>query len=170
MLELKVYDRGTDVVLKFEHSLLSVSKWESIHKTPFLSSAGKTAHEMLDYYQCMLMSPEGSEDLIFRLSPEQMEALTEYMNSNPTASTPPTPEPTASRHTGEVITSEFIYYQMVALRIPFEAEKWHLSRLMMLIAITSDRQKPPSKKSKPALLSTWEKINQKNREYFNSKG
>lgn len=170
MLELQVYDRGEEVVLEFEHSLLSLSKWEAIFKRPFLTSGPKSGPDMIDYYRCMLTSPKHDPDLVYRLSPEQLEKLERYINDPMTAAIAPPIDPDVPRHSGEIVTSDVIYYQMVALRIPFEAERWHLNRLQMLIAITAHRQKPPKKENRGALMSTWDKINKKNREYFNSEG
>lgn len=170
MLELTVFDRGKEVVLSFEHSLLSLSKWEARSHKPFLTSGPKSGPDLIDYYRDMLTSPEYDPDLVYRLFPEQLEQLGKYLSNPMTASVAPPPEPGTPRHTGEVLTSEVIYYQMVALRIPFEAQTWHINRLMMLIAIVSSRQTPPKKKSRGALLSTWDKINRQNREYFKSEG
>lgn len=169
MLELKVYDRGNEVVLTFEHSLLSLSKWEAKTKKAFLSSREKDSEEMLDYYKTMLTSPEHDPDLVYRLSPDQMDRLAHYISDPMSADRLPD-NPDAGRRTGEVSTSDHIYMQMVLLRIPFEAQTWHLNRLMMLIAKTADAQKPPEKKKQGHLLNTWQTINEKNREFFKSKG
>lgn len=168
MLELKV-NRGSEVVvLRFEHSLLSVSKWESKHRKPFLSLGQKPADEMIDYYQCMLVSPEDEPEIVYRLAPSQMDEIVRYINNPMTASTAPS-DPDQKK-SSEVITSEIIYYQMTALKINWEAQSWHLNRLMMLIAITSYRQQPPKKESKAGAMARWQEMNRRNRERLNSKG
>lgn len=59
----------------------------------------------------------------------------------------------------EFITSEFIYYWMVANEIPFDCEKWHLNRLLTLIRICSVKNQPPKKMSKSDILSINAKLN-----------
>lgn len=168
MLELEVFDRGDKVVLQFEHSLLSLSKWEAKTGTPFLTRGPKSPQDLIDYYRDMLTSPEHDPDLVYRLSPVQLEQLGNYLSSTQSADSPPEAE--GSRHSGEVMTSDVIYTRMVLLKIPFAAESWHLNRLMILIAKVADAQTPPKKQSKNVLLSSWDKINRKNREYFKSEG
>lgn len=168
MLELKVYDMGKEVVLSFEHSLLSLSKWEAKNKKPFLTRGQLPSSDLLDYFQDMLLSPE-DVTMVYRLSPSQMEELTRYINDPMSASVAPS-DPDVKKNSNDVMTSEVIYYQMVALKIPFVAETWHINRLMMLIAITAHRQQPAKKESKASALTRWQEINKKNRERFNSKG
>lgn len=169
MLELKVYDHGDEIVLTFEHSLLSLSKWEAKTKKPFLTQAPKPAAEMIDYYRDMLTSPEQDPDLVYRLSPPQLHELELYISDSMSAQPLPPPDPDAKK-TREIMTSDIIYTQMVMLRIPFEAQTWHLNRLMSVIAHTAHRQQPPKKESKASALSRWQEINRKNRERFNSNG
>jgi len=168
VLELVARD-GTR--LQFEHSLLALSKWEAKTRKAFLGRDQKTHDQMLDYYQMMLTSPEHDPNVVLGLKPEQMDQLTEYINSTPYATMPPSPDPDAPRHTGEVLTSDIIYMQMTLLRIPWQpAETWHLNRLLLQIALVSDRQKPPKKESKAGLLQKWSDINEKNKAFFRSDG
>lgn len=167
MLELKVRDGNSDVVLRFEHSLRSLSKWESIHKKPFQATPTKTAMEMIDYYQCMLLD-EVDKNLVLRLSPEQLEDLTNYINTPQTASS--VPKDPHSRGPREVVTSELIYYWMVGLKINWEAQDWHLSRLMMLIEITNYKQQPEKKRSVTERLADWNAVKQRNKERFGIEG
>ena len=68
------------------------------------------------------------------------------------------------------ITSELIYYWMTAYHIPFECQKWHLNRLLMLIRICNAENKPPKKRSKRDLYRHHAEVNAANRKKFNSKG
>jgi hypothetical protein len=165
VLELKVRDGEREVVLQFEHSLHSLSKWEAEHKKPFLSTTTKTATEMINYFQDMLLS--GDPDLIIRLSPQQLDDLANYINETQTASSVPPDD--SKKGTPEIVTTELIYYWMVALKINWEAQHWHLSRLMMLINITNYKQQPEKKRSTRELLSDWKAIQAKNRERFGIK-
>lgn len=167
MLEFKVHDGENEVVLQFEHSLLSLSKWESKTKKAFLGTPTKTSAEMLDYYQAMLLSDHG-EELVYRLSPGQLDEISEYINDTRTASSvPPDPE---NRRTGEIVTSELIYYWMVALKIPFVTETWHLNRLMMLIQITSYKNQPEKKRSQAEMAAKWREANERNKQLLGTEG
>lgn len=169
MLEFTVYDRGNAVVLTFEHSLLSVSKWEAKYKIPFLTKSEKTQEQMLDYYRFMITSPELDPDLVYRLKPEETDQLLAHINDPMSAAiAPPPPD---GKKSSEVQTSDSIYMQLVLLRIPFQpTETWHINRVMMLIAKTAHAQQPPKKEKPGTLLSRWQDINKANRERFNSKG
>lgn len=168
MLELKVFDGNREVVLQFEHSLLALSKWESRHKKPFLVEEGQTYEDTIDYYGDMLLNGE-DPTLIFRLRPDQFDEIKEYIDSNLSASTVPEqrPEPGAPK---EIITSELIYYWMVSLRIPFEAETWNLSRLMMLIQIASYKAQPPKERSQAELYAKFREANEARKKKYNTNG
>lgn len=169
MLELKVYDGETSVVLQFEHSLLALSKWEAKTKKAFLASREKTPTEMLDYFRCMLTSPEHDPNVIYRLSPQQLDELANYINDEQTA-TPMVPDETKKK-SGQITTSEVIYGWLVALKINFHpTETWHLNRLMMLIQVVQANNEPPKKVNKAKALTDWAKMNAANRERFKSKG
>ena len=56
--------------LKLEHSLVSISKWESKWKKPFLTMEEKTPAEFIDYIRCMTINqdvPEEAYALLERL-------------------------------------------------------------------------------------------------------
>lgn len=168
MLELKVLTEDKIVTCRFEHSLLSLSKWEAIHKKPFLNERAKTPSEMISYYECMLVAP-ANRDLVVMLTPEQMDEMGKYINDSRTASSVPDLD-TPQRGPRETVTSELIYYWMVGLQIPFEAEKWHISRLLMLIRITNFKQQPAEKQDKQKLWARYREMNERNKEKYNTSG
>jgi hypothetical protein len=171
VLELTVGSIGAKTVLQFEHSLLSLSKWEEKFNKAFLGRDQKTNEEMLDYYRMMLLSPEDSGDLVYTLSPTDYDTITKYINSTPGPTSPPPPDPDAPRHTGELVTADIIYMRMTLLRIPWQpAETWHVNRLMLQIALVADAQKPPKKESKTGLLQKWSDMNERNKAFFKSNG
>lgn len=166
MLELKVHHYDREIVLKFEHSLRSVSKWEAKFKKPFMTKE-RNALEMIDYYCEMFLNEDEDPKLVYALAPEQLEALAKYINETPTASSVPKE---AGRPSGEQVTSELIYYWMTEMKIPWEAQDWHLGRLMMLIQITNYKRQPAKKQRIGDLRSKWQAMNEANRKKFNSDG
>lgn len=167
MLELKVLDEDREVILRFEHSLLSVSKWESRRKIAFLTNRQKTNEELIEYFQDMLLG-ETSPNLVFSLSPDQQTDLVTYMNTPQTASS--VPDDGKKKFNSETITSELIYFWMVALKINWEAETWHLSRLMMLVQIVNHKQQPVKKRNPREVLSDWSQQNEERKKRFGISG
>jgi hypothetical protein len=170
VLELKVHDGETDVVLQFEHSLLALSKWEAKNKIAFLASREKTPSQMLDYFKAMLMTPEQDPNVIYRLSPEQLDDLANYINDSQTA-TKIRPDDDAKKSIHQITTSEVMYGWLVGLKIPFHpTETWHLNRLTMLVQVVQANNEPPKKVSKAKALSDWARMNAENKKRFNSNG
>jgi hypothetical protein len=168
VLELRVLNGDQEVVLKFEHSLLSLSKWESRTKRPFYTRDQKTPTELLEYFRDMLVSPEDDPDLVYLLDPKQMDELGTYINAQLTASSVPREDP---KYNGEQTTSELIYYWLSQLKIPFHpTETWHLSRTLMLVQIASFKQQPPKKRPVTDTLAKWAKMNDERRQRFNTSG
>ena len=171
MLELTVGTIGEKTVLQFEHSLLSLSKWEAKYMKAFLGRVLKSHDEMLDYYRMMLLSPEANADLVYTLSPTQFDEIGNYINTMPTPTKSPSPDKDTPRFTGEIVTADVIYMRMTLLRIPWQpAETWHVNRLMLQIALVADAQKPPKKQSTAETLQTWTNINEQNKKFFGSEG
>jgi hypothetical protein len=169
MLELVVSTPEQVVVLEFEHSLLSLSKWESKHRKPFQSRLEKTHDEMLDYYQDMLLSSEEYKNLVYGLSPDQLEELLAYVNDTPTASSPSIDS--SSRSSNEIITSELIYAWMTLLKIPWQpAETWHLGRLMILIQFINKIQTPAKQRPEKEIWTDWNAINEKRKAMLKTNG
>lgn len=136
---------GDSQVIQLEHSLLSISKWESRWHKAFLGKKEKTAEEILDYIRCMTVTKHVDPTAYDRLTTENIDAINQYISESMTATYIPE-EP----HTGtssETVTAELIYYWMVTFHIPFECQKWHLNRLMALIKVCSIKNSPPKKRS-----------------------
>lgn len=138
-----IYVKPQKIVM--EHSLLSVSKWESRWKKPFLSKEQKANNEMLDYIRCMTITPKVDYLTYANLTREQIKAINDYINDTATATTISGLHRN-SVNSGRAITSELIYYWMTALNIPFECEKWHLNRLLTLIRIANIENNPKKQK------------------------
>lgn len=170
MLTLKV-QRGEEIVeLKFEHSLLSLSKWEARTKKAFLTDRQKTPGELMDYFADMLtcLSPDADPADLFLLKPDQMEKLVEYMNDSQTASS--VPQDGKAKHNPETWTNELIYYYLSQMKIPFHpTETWHVNRIMMLIQIAGYKSQPPKKRSATEVMSDWYAANKRNKEILGIK-
>ena len=131
--------------IQLEHSLVSISKWESKWAKPFLSKNGKTTEETLDYIKCMTITQNVSNDTYMYLTPKNIEEINKYIDSDMTATTFSNDDKTVNR---DIITAEIIYYWMISFTIPFECQKWHLNRLLTLINVCNIKNKPPKKMNK----------------------
>lgn len=155
-------------VLSLEHSLVSLSKWESKWNKPFLTKDEKTHEETLDYIKCMTLTKNVDPTVYSCLTSENIKQVNAYIEAPMTATTF-SQEP-AGKGNSEQITSELIYYWMVALQIPFECQKWHLNRLLTLVRVCNIKNQPPKKMSKSAILSQNAALNAKRKQMHNSKG
>ena len=153
--------------LQLEHSLVSLSKWESKWHKPFISSE-KTDEEMTDYIRCMTITQNVDPKIYNYIDPDNIVRVRKYIENPMTATT--VTEDKSSKGGREVVTSELIYYWMIALNIPFECQKWHLNRLMTLIRVCNVKNTPPKKRSKRDLASRYAELNAARRKKLNTKG
>lgn len=173
--ETELFDERTEqfviikpIQLRLEHSLVSVSKWESKWKKPFLQNKEpKTLAESRHYVQCMTLNQNVDPNVYYALTAEHFKRINEYIEAQLTATWFSNSHGSPSR---DVITSEIIYYQMVAYGIPFECQKWHLSRLLTLIRICNIKNNPGKKMSKTDILSQNQKLNAARRRAMHSRG
>ena len=156
------------VSLQLEHSLVSISKWESKWHKPFLSKEPKTVEETIDYIKCMTLTQNVKSEVYDHLSKENIEEINAYIDDPKTAT--PFSKDRKSARSREIITSELIYYWMIALNIPFECQKWHLNRLLTLIRVCEVKNTPGKKMSQREVLNQYAAINAANRKRFNTKG
>lgn len=161
-----VYTKGQ--TLQLEHSLVSLSKWESKWNKPFLSKEGKTDEETLDYIKCMTVNPSVDPDIYSCLTSEHINQINKYIEAPMTATT--FTETKYSKANREIVTSELIYYWMIALNIPFECQKWHLNRLLTLIRVCNIKNAPPKKMSKRQTVSQYAQLNAARRKQLNTRG
>lgn len=159
--------------LQLEHSLVSVSKWEAKWNKPFISRSpneSKTTEQTLDYIRCMTLTQNVAPEVYVNIEyhPEIIEKIREYIDSPMTATT--FADDKSRGRSREVITSEIIYYWMIALNIPFECQKWHLNRLLTLIKVCSIKNGPQKKMRKGDILSQNRALNAARRAKLHSKG
>lgn len=132
--------------LRLEHSLVSLSKWESKWCKPFLSKSDKTLEETIDYIKCMTLTQNVDPIVYSCLTQDNITKINEYIQAPMTATT--FMEDKNGRPSRETVTSELVYYWMIALQIPVEFQKWHLNRLLTLIRVCNVKNQPPKKMTK----------------------
>ncbi len=166
--ETQEFTTEGDFVLELEHSLVALSKWESIYEKPFLASEEKSTEEVLGYIEAMVMTLNVPAEVFSRLSQKNLDEINRYVDSKRSATwfaeTPNTPK---SR---EVITSELIYYWMIALTVPIECENWHLNRLFSLLKICNIKNGKPKKMSRSELAQRNSALNAKRKAQLGTKG
>lgn len=154
--------------LFLEHSLISLSRWESNWEKPFLKrNDKKTLVETIDYVRCMTVNNNVDPNVYRVLTADNINAINAYVNAKKTATIVYEDK---HRSTGETVTSELIYYWMVSLGIPFECQKWHLNRLLTLIRVCNVKNSPGKKMGRNALLNRYASLNKKRREAMHSNG
>ena len=180
--EVELFDERTSQFLSLpeeriniEHSLASLSKWESKWQKPFLSKEDrhkKTPEENLDYMYCMCLTPPADQKLFDRLTVEQATAIGEYIASSQTATW--FAEVTKKTST-TIVTAEVMYSWLVGLNIPMAAETWHLNKFITLVRVineqnTSAMSDKKSTRSRKEMVSERQALNRQRRSKYNSKG
>ena len=172
--EMEFYDEDNnefimfnEQVLQLEHSLVSISKWESKWHVPFLDGKDKTLEQIIDYVRCMTITQNVKPEVYNRLTEDNLKAINDYIENPMTATTFSDINQRPSR---EIITSEIIYYWMVSFNIPFECQKWHLNKLLTLIKVCNIKNSPPKKMSRQEILSRNRALNEARKKNLNTKG
>lgn len=154
--------------LQLEHSLVSISKWESKWCKSFISKKEKTYEEQLDYIKCMTLTQNVKPEVYDRLTKQHFDEIFGYINAPMTATY--ISEQGDGRPNREIVTSELIYCWMISLNIPFECQKWHLNRLLTLIKVCNIKNQPPKKISKAEASRNYAAMNAARRKRLNTTG
>lgn len=157
------------VCLVLEHSLLSLSKWESEFEKPFLSADQKTPEETNAYIKAMILTPDYPEDIILKLTKKNQTEINDYIGSNYSATTFGKAQ-AVKRGRPEVITSELIYYWMVSYNVPFECEEWHLNRLFNLLQVCNIKNSKQKKMPKREAAAMQRDLNAKRKAELGTSG
>ncbi len=166
--ENNTFETTNDTRIDFEHSLVSVSKWEAIYEKPFLSPGAKSSEEIFEYLKAMVLTPNVDPDVLYSCSQKNLDKIQEYIDSSQSATTfGSMPE---RRGQGEVITSELIYYWIVSFNIPFECQHWHLNRLFSLIRICNIKNSKPKKLSRMEMAQRNRELNAKRKAELGTSG
>lgn len=155
--------------LQLEHSLVSLSKWESKYHKAFLTNETKSTEEALDYIRFMTITQNVSSDTYLYLTEENLEDINAYIE-NPMTATKIVRSSSERRGSRETITSELIYYWMISLNIPIECQKWHLNRLLSLIEVCSIKNAPPKKRSAAQIMRDNKRLNDERKKRLNTSG
>lgn len=158
----------TEQVLQLEHSLISLSKWESKWHKVFLSKEEKTMEETIDYIRCMTLNKPSDPNCYLHLTNENLNRVNAYISDPMTATH--FLDTTPNKPSREKVTSELIYYWMIAFNIPVSFEKWHLNRLLTLIRVCEVKNTPPKKMSKGEIMRRNAALNAERRKRLNTKG
>lgn len=153
MLEIDVvvseaYDESTEKFVQtqqrveLEHSLVSMSKWESVFEKPFLGREEKNNDETIAYIEMMIQGPQPSPEVLLELVKNHHGEILAYIDRKMSATNIAQTQKGGGR---ETVTSEQIYSWMVSMSIPFETQHWHLNRLIMLIRVISLQNAPKKK-------------------------
>ncbi len=168
--ETQAFTKQGGIKLQLEHSLVSLSKWESIHEKPFLGDVEKTSEEINSYIECMLLTEFPPEDFLNSLSVEDYTQMESYIGKKMTATWFAEHPGTPQSRNSEIVTSELIYYWMSAFKIPFECETWHLNRLFTLIRICNLKQEKPKKMSRADIARRNRELNEQRKAQFGTNG
>lgn len=162
-----IYGEAQELCL--EHSLVSLSKWESRWHKSFLFTKEKTDEESLDYIRCMTVAPEDVNPEVYnRITQTNITEIYEYINNPMTATT--IRDDHSGKSNREILTAELIYYYMISFNIPVEFQDWHLNRLLTLIRLCSVKNAPAKKRSKADIMRENAKLNAARRAQMNTKG
>lgn len=153
-----------ETTLTLEHSLVSISKWESETEKPFIGRK-LTREETIQYIRCMTIT-QNVDPLVYESIPDRIiNNISNYIDQKQTATWFGEDE-SKKRPQRRVITSELIYYWMIQCGIPWECEKWHINRLLTLIRVCQEESKP----SKQLSYKERAALNAARKKKFNTRG
>lgn len=165
------YHVDEPITLQFEHSLVSVQKWESKWGKSFLGTKKKTQEEAIDYIRCMCITPDVNDEVFYCIPAKESEKIARYIEAPMTALVFRTPNGGSSSRKREIVTADIIYYWMISYNIPSEYRKWHLNQLLTLIQVFNEKNKTKKqRRSRMEILNDFKSINERNKALFNTKG
>lgn len=171
---IQLYDEGQErfimskeYEIRLEHSLVSLSKWEAKWKTSFLGKTEKTNEQVLDYIRCMTITQNVDPNAYSLIPRNVMDQISDYISDPMTATTFSEGK---EKPNNTIVTSELIYYWMIVFQIPWEAQTWHLNRLLTLIKICSIKNTPAKKMKQSEVRKQQREINAARKAKYNTSG
>lgn len=159
------------VAIDLEHSLVSVSKWESKWHIPFHDDRKeKTAEQNIDYIRCMCLTKDVDPNVFYCITERNAKEIMDYIGDSNTATWF---NDAGNRRTGrkEIITAEIIYYWMTAYNIPESYQYWHLNKLMTLLRVCAEKNAPDKKKNNNRDLAAQRRaLNAARRQRYKTRG
>ena len=154
--------------LCLEHSLVSISKWESKWHKHFIGNRDLTSEMLIDYIRCMTLTQNVNPEVYYAMNDDVITQIKNYIDDAQTATW--FAESNEKKYSRDIITSEIVYYWMIALQIPFECQKWHLNRLLTLIRVCNEKNQPEKKMSQAEVMRRNREINEARRRTLNTRG
>lgn len=154
--------------LCLEHSLVSISKWESKWHKHFIGNKDLTSEMLIDYIRCMTLTQNVNPEVYYAMNDDVITQIKNYIDDAQTATW--FAESNEKKYSRDIITSEIIYYWMIALQIPFECQKWHLNRLLTLIRVCNEKNQPEKKMSQAEVMRRNRELNEARRRALNTRG
>lgn len=155
-------------VLELEHSLISLSKWESTWKKPFYTNKEKTDEEVLDYIKCMTLSENVDPDVYNHLTSKNVDEIQKYISDPMTATT--FSKQSRGNSSREIVTAELIYYWMLTANVPFDRETWPLNKLITLLEVCAVKNAPAKKRSRSEMMRERAALNEARKKQWNTRG
>ena len=168
VLEQNKFVSVPSCTLTLEHSLISIAKWESKWHVPYLNAKKRTSAQELDYIRCMVVGQIKNEYIFACLTPDNISKIQAYVEYSMTATSFSSDGPKNNKK--QKITAETLYCRMFANNIPMECQKWHLNRLIALIRVCEEFNRPPTKMDKRQTAAYYAEENARRRKQYNSRG
>lgn len=157
--------------ITLEHSLVSLSEWEAKWEKPFLSKEQMTELESLDYIRCMTITENVPLEVYQAIPSDVIKTISDYIAKPMTATWFSEDSKKGKRNNNKIVTAEVIYHWMISFNIPVEFERWHLNRLITLIRVCEEENKPTKKRNNnKSVLDSYAALNNARRQKLNSKG
>lgn len=166
--ETETFITVPETTLNLEHSLVSLSKWESHWEKPFISST-KTREETLWYVKAMTLNEDVPDKVYLGVTDDHILEINKYIDSKQSA-TWFAEKPGTAKTSRKIITAELIYFWMISLNIPFECQHWHLERLITLIKVCDEHNAPKKKMSPRELAQRNRALNEERRKKYQTSG
>lgn len=137
---------GKEHRYRLEHSLISISNWETEFERSFFNEPPTTWEEQIAYVKAMTIKPELTDEMAKYITAADLVAVNEYINKKKSGSNPHRDDKKKGS-SRSYLTTEQIYSWMVGFNIPFETAKWPFQRLWNLILFCEGQNKKPRKYS-----------------------